>query len=208
VLGTVAGGAAASAVVAAAAAASRGRARTGPSGTARLGRVVTVERPVDEVYAFWRDLPDLPRVLPHLERVDVLDERRSRWVATAPTGVVEWEAEIVDDQPGRRLAWRSLPGAQVPNEGEVTFTPAPGDRGTELRVALSYSPPVGGLGRAVARIVGEEPDRQVLDALRRAKQVLECGEAVRADERVSARGPVQSWLTRQVRRQLSSGGRP
>ncbi len=82
---------------------------------------MTVERPPDEVYGFWRDLAGLPRVLPHLERVDVLDARRSHWVASAVgRRRVEWDAEIVDEQPGRRLAWRSVGRTPVPNAGEVT----------------------------------------------------------------------------------------
>ncbi len=181
--------------------------RTGPVGAPALGRVVTVQRPVPEVYAFWRDLAGLPRVLPHLVRVEVLDERRSRWVARAPWGSVVWDAEIVDEQPSRRLAWRSLPGSRLAHEGAVTVAPAPGGRGTELRVALSYQPPGGRVGARLARLLGQEPDQQVRDALRRAKQLLECGEVVRPDERVAGRGPLQHRITQVVRRQLSAGGR-
>ncbi len=182
--------------------------RTGPAGAPALGRVVTVQRAVPEVYAFWRDLAGLPRVLPHLERVEVLDERRSRWVARAPWGSVSWDAEIVDEQADRRLAWRSLPGARVANEGAVTVSPAPGGRGTELRVALSYQPPGGRVGARLARLLGQEPDQQVRDALRRTKQLLECGEVVRPDERVAGRDPLQHRVTQVVRRQLAAGGRP
>jgi uncharacterized membrane protein len=94
---------------------------------------------------------------------------------------VSWEAEIIDDQPGQRLAWRSLPGAQVANEGDVRFVPAPGDRGTEVRVTLRYSMPGGRLGHLAARVTGEHPRQQLEDDLRRFKQVVETGEVVRSD---------------------------
>ena len=86
--------------------------------------------------------PGLPKLMKHLKRVEVLDERRSRWTVEAPAGYaggeVSWEAEMTADQPGRRIAWRSLPGAAVENSGEVLFRPAPGDRGTEVIVRLTY----------------------------------------------------------------------
>ncbi|TDC81053.1 SRPBCC family protein [Micromonospora sp. KC606] len=143
---------------------------------------VTVNRPASEAYRFWRDLENLPGFMAHLESVRVDDLRRSRWTARGPAGQsVSWDAEIVEDRPNELIAWRSLPGAPVPNAGRVRFVPAPGDRGTEVRVELGYAPPAGRLGRAVAKLFGEEPEQQVRDDLRRFKQVLETGEVVRSD---------------------------
>lgn len=170
---------------------------------------ITVGRPVEEVYGFWRDFANLPRVLPHLERVEVLGERRSRWVAAAPAGqTVVWEAEIEAQEPNRLIAWRALAGTAVPNQGRISFTPAPGGRGTEVRVQLGYRPPAGVLGVVLARLAGEEPSQQVRDAVRRLKQVLECGQVIRVDERVSGRSPAQRRSTGLVRRRLAAGGRP
>jgi uncharacterized membrane protein len=144
----------------------------------------TLNRPVEEVYGFWRRLENLPRFMRHLESVEVLDDRRSRWRAKAPAGTtVEWEAEIVADEPGRRLAWRSVEGATVPNQGTVRFVPAPAGRGTEIHVELEYQPPAGAVGAAVAKLFGEEPSLQVREDLRRLKQLLEAGEPI------SAKGP-------------------
>ncbi len=148
----------------------------------RMEIAVTVNRSPAEAYRFWRDVENLPRFMTHLESVRAEDLRRSHWVAHAPAGRhVEWDAEIVDDRPNRAIAWRSLPGAPVPNAGRVRFVPAPGDRGTEVRVLLQYAPPAGALGRAVAKLFGEEPEQQVRDDLRRFKQVLETGEVVRSE---------------------------
>ena len=142
----------------------------------------TVARPVAEVYAFWRDLQNLPRFMHHLESVQVLDAKRSRWTAKAPAGTtVEWEAEIVEERPDERIAWRSLPGATVENAGSVSFKAAPGERGTEVQVELSYRPPLGAVGALIAKLFGEEPQEQVKHDLRMFKAVLETGEVVHSD---------------------------
>jgi uncharacterized membrane protein len=143
---------------------------------------VTIRRPVEEVYGYWRDLSNLPSFMIHLEAVEPTGNGRSHWTAKAPAGrKVEWDAEVVEDKPGERIAWRSLEGSQVGNSGSVWFTPAPGGGGTEVRVELSYDPPGGALGKVVAKLFGEEPQQQVTDDLRRLKQVLETGEVVRSE---------------------------
>jgi uncharacterized membrane protein len=148
-----------------------------------VSSVTTVNRPADDLYAFWRDIENLPTFMTHLEYVEAYgDGRRSHWIASAPAGrTVEWDAEITDERPGELLAWRSLPGAGVENSGAVTFQRAPQDRGTEVRVELTYSLPGGRLGSVVAKLFGEEPQQQVADDLKRFKQVVETGEVVVSD---------------------------
>jgi uncharacterized membrane protein len=148
-----------------------------------VSSVTTVNRPADELYAFWRDIENLPTFMTHLEYVEAYgDGRRSHWIASAPAGRnVEWDAEITDERPGELLAWRSLPGAGVENSGAVTFQRAPQDRGTEVRVELTYSLPGGRLGSVLAKLFGEEPQQQVADDLKRFKQVVETGEVVVSD---------------------------
>ena len=159
-------------------------------GIIRTKRSITVRRPVEEVYAFWRNFENLPQFMRHLESVTVLEGgRRSHWVAKAPAGqTVEWDAETTEDVPNELIAWRSLPGASVYNAGEVRFAPAPGGRGTELRVTLEYDPPFGKLGSKVAMLFREEPGQQVADDLRHFKQVMETGEIVLSDA-TKQRGP-------------------
>jgi uncharacterized membrane protein len=146
----------------------------------RVEQSVTIGRPREEIYRFWRNFENLPRFMDHLESVRVLDEQRSHWVAKGPAGSrVEWDAEIHNEIPDELIAWRSLPGAEVDHAGSVHFTPAQ-DEGTEVRVILRYDPPAGKLGAAVARLFGEEPSRQVAEDLRRFKQVMEAGEVAGA----------------------------
>jgi uncharacterized membrane protein len=148
----------------------------------RVEEVVTINRSLDEVYGFWRNVSNFPQFMRHLKEVEVLDERRSRWTARAPAGMsVRWEAEIVEDREGERLAWRSVPGSQIENRGTVCFAPAPGARGTEVRVQLEYEPPAGRVGRVIAMLFGEEPEQQVREDLRRFKQLMETGEIPLSD---------------------------
>jgi uncharacterized membrane protein len=142
---------------------------------------VTINRPVLEVYRFWRNFENLPRFMDHLESVTVIDDTRSHWVAKGPAGTrVEWDAVIHQEFDDELIAWRSLPGSEINNAGSVHFTPSPDGRGTDVRVVLSYEPPAGKLGVAVAKLLGEEPSRQVADDLRRLKQVMDTGDTAAA----------------------------
>ena len=166
--------------------ASGGHAGVGADHGIAVQQRVTVNRPPEEVYAFWRNFENLPRFMHHLEEVRVLDGRRSHWTARAPAGTsVAWDAETTDDRPNELIAWRSVEGADVPNEGEVRFVRAAGGRGTEVHVRLRYEPPAGKLGALVAKLFGEEPNQQVAGDLRRFKQVLETGEVVYSDATVT-----------------------
>jgi len=147
-----------------------------------LTATTTVRKPASEVYAFWRRLENLPVYMAHVDDVRAIDDRTSRWGASAPFGrTVEWTAEITEDVPGERLAWRSTGDADVPNSGTVRFRPAPDGVSTEVYVHLTYDIPGGSLGKAVAKYFGEEPHQQLDDDLRRFKQVMETGEVVRSD---------------------------
>jgi len=143
---------------------------------------ITVKASPEEVAATWHDLERLPSFMSHLEEVSVNGDGRSHWVAAAPAGSrVEWDAEVIEDVPAERMSWRSTDGASVPNAGTVRWVGAPGARGTEVHVELSYEPPAGAAGAAVAKLFGEEPNQQLRDDLRRFKQLLETGEIARSD---------------------------
>ena len=138
---------------------------------------MTINRPVAELFAFWRDFQNLPRIMPHLRSVDVLSEDRSHWVANAPAGLtVEWNAEIVNEKPDTLIAWQSCEGSEVANWGVVRFSEVPGGRGTEVKVELEYESPAGTTGAVLAKLFGEEPSQQIEDGLRRFKQIMETGE--------------------------------
>ena len=137
-------------------------------------RAITVARPAHEVYAYWRQLTNLPMFMKWIESVEDRGNNVSHWVVKAGGIKVEYDAEIIEDVPGRRIAWRSLPGATVPNEGMVTFVDAPGNRGTEVIVEMRVAAP---LGKTIA---GEE----ALQDLHRFKNIMELGEVVVSDSTV------------------------
>jgi uncharacterized membrane protein len=150
-------------------------------GAVRVSKTVTVNRPIEEVYAFWRDLENLPRFMTHLESVQVRGGQ-SHWRAKAPAGLsVEWDATLVEERPNERLVWQSAADADVPNAGTIRFVEAPGARGTEVHVDLHYDVPGGKVGAAFAKLFGEEPSQQIQSDLRRFKQVMETGEVLHSD---------------------------
>src|SRR3982751_4964936 len=87
-----------------------------------IGRTVTINRPRDEIYAFWRDFTNLPKIMENVERIDRVDDRRSHWVVKAPAGkTVEWDAVVTDDDPGSLIAWQSVEGADIASSGRIEF---------------------------------------------------------------------------------------
>lgn len=142
----------------------------------KVEKSITINKPVSELYKYWRNFENLPRFMDHLESVAVSSEKNSHWVAKAPAGTtVEWDAEIINEKENELIAWRSLEGADVDNAGSVRFEEATGGRGTVVRVSIEYNPPGGIIGATIAKLFGEEPNQQVQEDLRRFKQVMETG---------------------------------
>jgi uncharacterized membrane protein len=141
----------------------------------RVDKTITIDKPQQEVYRFWRNLENLPKFMRHLESVREIDNKHSHWVAKAPAGqTVEWKAEIINEIENELIAWRSLSG-DVSNAGSVRFWPAFDNRGTELTVELQYNPPGGTVGALFAKLFGEEPSQQIEEDLLRFKQLMETG---------------------------------
>lgn len=140
---------------------------------------VTVYKSLGEVYRFWRNFENLALFMEHLQSVTIRsdNDRISHWVTKLPLGSkVEWDAEIVEDIPNQRIAWRSLPGSPVSTIGNVTFRENGSGQGTEITVSLTYHQPAGSAGAFLLKWFGEEPAQQIQDDLRRMKELLETGE--------------------------------
>lgn len=140
-------------------------------------RVVTVDRSPQEVYQCVRNLEQLPRVLPQVEEVTVQDVIRSHWVVQAPgQRSFAWDAQITSEQLGKSLSWQASSGSLIHHQGTISLTPAPGGRGTEVRVRVEYTLPLGRLGDLAVKPLGFSPDQQVREGLRYLKAYMETGE--------------------------------
>jgi uncharacterized membrane protein len=165
-------------------------------------KAITINRPPEELYRFWREFQNLPRFMKNLQSVHTLGGNRSHWVASGPGGYrVEWDAEITEDRPYELIAWRSLEGADVDNWGSVQFRRT--QRGTEIHVDITYIPPGGKLGSIAAWFTGKEPGQQLQEDLRRLKQVMEAGEIPTTEGQPSgqSRTAILSSLFRTAERQ-------
>ncbi len=161
----------------------------GMNDSIKVEKTVTIgNKSPEELYQFWRNFENLPRFMKHLKHVSVINERRSHWIATAPMGgSIEWDAEIINEQENRLIAWASVEGADVDNSGFVRFQPAPDGRGTEIKVVIEYNPPGGAVTANLAKLFGEEPKQQIGDDLRRFKMLMEAGEIATTEGQPSGR---------------------
>lgn len=159
-----------------------------PNGPLEIVQSVTIYRPPEEVYGYWRRLENLPKFMRHIRSVVEQSPTRSHWVAQG-LGVgktIEWDSEIIDDVPNERIRWRSLPNGGVMHNGEVRFVRAPGDRGTEVHVEMHYRPPV---GIALAALLYPVNRQMVKEDMRRLKWLLEAGEIPTTEGQPSGRLP-------------------
>jgi uncharacterized membrane protein len=138
----------------------------------------TINKPREEVYAYWRNFENLPAFMKHLENVVVKDEKTSTWTAKVPGGVgtVTWDAVIQEEEMNRLICWTSLPGSTIDNAGEIRFVDAPGNNGTEIHAEISYRLPAGDAGSVAGKLINPFVERMVKEDLRRFKSLMETGE--------------------------------
>lgn len=143
----------------------------------RVKKSVTVNRPQAELYEYWRNLENLPRFMTHVRSVQRHGAGRSHWVISGPRGtVLKFDAQITVERPNEMIGWQTLPGAVVHHRGYVKFLRAPGNRGTEVHVALEYEPPGGMAGKLLGNLLGAVTEQQIQEEIRNFKQIMEAGE--------------------------------
>ena len=165
-------------------------------------KTVTINRPVEEVYSFFRRLEDYPKFMTHLKSVEPLWTDRYRWNARGPFGfTMSWEGQIIDDLKNEAIVWSSVPNSGMQHTGQVRFRKAPGDRGTEVAIRLDYEPILGKAGTVLRSLFGFGPEQRLLEDMRRAKQLLEAGEIPttigQTSGRRGLRGIAQQFLYRE-----------
>jgi len=157
---------------------------------------VTINRSAEDLYRAWRDVEAAPRFMAQVESVRKTGDNTSHWVVFGPFGKpIEWDSEIINDDPNRLIAWKTLPGAAGDHAGTIRFEPAPGGRGTVVTLELNYEPPAGVLGLTVARALGRDPSRIALENLRHFKQLMEAGEIPTIEGQPSGRGVAHQVAT-------------
>jgi uncharacterized membrane protein len=170
------------------------RALLGGSRGVNIEEAFTINRSPEELFAYWRRFEQLPQFMSHLVSVRQLDERTSHWVAKGPAGrQVEWDAEIINEIPNELIGWRTIGDADVVSAGSVRFKPAPGGRGTEVRVRLQYQPPAGRLGSTLAWLLGHEPSQTIQEDLRKFKQLMEAGEVPTIEGQPRGRQSIRNY---------------
>jgi uncharacterized membrane protein len=152
-----------------------------------VGRSVTINRPRNELYEFWRDFRNLPLFMENIDSVTMIDAVRSHWRVKGPAdSVVEWDSEITDDVPGELIAWTSVEGSSVPNTGRIEFKDSSNGRGSIVTATIAYDPPATKLGTLIAKMLGREPKIQARRDLRRFKQLMETGEVPTSEPPIAA----------------------
>lgn len=147
---------------------------------ALLAEAVTINRPAQELYEFWRNPRNLLPVMENIQAIEVIDDTRSRWTVKAPgERELSWESVVTKDVPGKEIYWQSAPGADIANSGRIEFREA-GPRGTVVRATIAYDPPGGAIGQFIAKLFQREPRIQARRDLRRFKQLMETGEIATA----------------------------
>ena len=151
----------------------------------KMKKSILIDRPISDLYAFWRDFTNLVRITDFVQSVDVLSDTRSRWTVAGPGGIpVHWDAEITKDVPDQIIGWQSLEGSAIETAGYVRFEPTPSGRATLVRVALEYKLPAGKVGAAIASLFGARPAAHLDSLLRRFKQLMETGEMSMSGSRI------------------------
>lgn len=153
-----------------------------------ITRAVTINRPADVLYRFWRDPGNLPQVIDYIDSVQLTGEKRAHWTIRLPGGIkADFDVEVYTDVPNEVISWRSLPESSIQNAGSVRFMPAPGGRGTQVELTLEVVPPGGPLGQAVLKLFGDAPQQYINQYLRQFKQMMEAGEKATTEGQTSGR---------------------
>lgn len=146
---------------------------------------VTINKSREELYAYWRNLENLPNFMSHIKEVKETGERRSEWIAKIPGGLgtMEWDAEIIQDRTNHLIMWRSLPGSEIENTGEVRFEIDPKGRGTIVETIITYRPPAGNAGDFAAKLINPAFEKVVKNDLKQFKKLMEKGGASKRKSR-------------------------
>ena len=151
----------------------------------QVRKAITIQGTPQQIYDVWRDLENLPRFLSHVKSVTIEEGGISRWRVEQGPATFEWRAELLEESPGKRLRWRSLPGGDIVHDGAIELYEAPGDRGTVVEVKFHYFPPGGLLvASALSDFLRKLTATQIGEELSRLQQLVETGEVATGARRL------------------------
>jgi uncharacterized membrane protein len=135
-----------------------------------------IEADAEDLYKLWRDVEAVPQWQEQIKRVTITGDKTTHWEMLKDDKTVEWDAEILADEPGKRIAWRSTSG-DLDQAGEVVFEPAPTGRGTMVTLLQEFR--LGKIAMTWESLTGRNPKQGVIENLRHFKALAETGEIPR-----------------------------
>jgi uncharacterized membrane protein len=150
--------------------------------TVTAERTVTIARSNDEIYRFLKIPANMMRIMEEIESVTPLNDTRWHWKTKPVAGMqFEWDSEMMQDMPGRLLSWRSTEDSPVTQAGTIVLTPAPANRGTEVKLRFQYKHSAGEIGNAIAGLFGKDAYHVISRQLHKLQQMMETGEIARTN---------------------------
>jgi uncharacterized membrane protein len=139
-----------------------------------IQKTIRIGAPIDRVFSLWTNYENFPFFMSRVKEVRDMGNGRSHWVVHALPGInMEWDALVTDFVKEKLIAWKTEPGALVEHAGVVQFEPR--GTGTRVQIRLSYNPPAGALGHAIAWLTGADPKTELDEDLVRMKSFVETG---------------------------------
>jgi uncharacterized membrane protein len=163
-------------------------------GQGEVERAITIEKPVEEVYQFWKVPENFVQVMANFAQVSQSSDGHVHWAMNGPMQQsIEWDSQVVEDIPNERIRWQTVGDSKASNGGEVHFRPAPGKWGTEVTLRLSFNAPGGAIGGGISKTLGLIPRTIEEKSLRRFKSLIETGEIPTLAHNPAARATVGTW---------------
>lgn len=160
----------------------------------QVRRAITIGKSAEELYSLWRDPIVLAQVVAHFAIVTPRSEGITHWRVRGPAKqTLEWDSRYIEEKPGQKLVWETLPGSTMANVGELGFKPGPDGTGTEVTLHMEFEPPLGTVGAAIVSTLHMLPRAIAGQSLRRFKSLAETGEVPTLAHNVSARGTSDSF---------------
>jgi uncharacterized membrane protein len=168
-----------------------------------IHKTINIDAPVDQVFDFWSDVETFPLFMAHVREAQDLGNGLSHWTVAGPLGTsFSFDAVITKLEPSRTIAWKSVPGALVAHAGILHFEPTVGG-GTRLGIQMSYNPPLGVLGHAVASLLGADPKSALNEDLVRLKSLIEHGKTTVHGETVTREEVTRRIALHRARREAA-----